>query len=352
MSVAKEWLWVIGILLTLVLIYLLTPVLTPFLGAATLAYLFDPLVNKLQSWRVPRTLGVIIVFAILLLLLMLMIFVLVPLIAHQVSNMLATVPAMINWVEKTFLPWFQDRFDITVNFNMSSLKAVLANKLKNTDGLLADVWNTLSYSGHTLLLWGTNLLLIPVVMFYLLRDWHKVLRGARNLIPRPAESTLITLFNECHSRLSGFLRGQLMVMLGLGILYSTGLWLLGLNVAVVIGMVAGLISIVPYLGFIVGIASASIAAMLQFHDAMQLVWVFVVFMVAQSIEAMILTPLFVGDRIGMHPVAVLFAVLAGGQLFGFLGVLLALPVAAVLMVFIRYFRMRYVNSNVYARGVQ
>ena len=350
MSVSKEWLWLIGILLTFSLIYLLTPVLTPFLEAATLAYLFDPLVNKLQSWRLPRTLGVVIVFFILLLVLMWMTFVLVPLIVHQISNMAATIPAMVNWIEQTFLPWFQDRFDITLNLDIESLKAVLANRLKNTHGLLTNLWSTLSYSGHTLFLWGTNLLLIPVVMFYLLRDWHKVLAGARSLIPRPVEPTIIALLNECHSRLSGFLRGQLMVMLGLGILYSTGLWILGLNVAIIIGMVAGLISIVTYLGFIVGIVSACIAAMLQFHDGMQLIWVLSVFLVAQSIEAMVLTPLFVGDRIGMHPVAVLFAVLAGAELFGFMGVLLALPVAAILMVFIRYFRMRYVNSDVYALG--
>lgn len=352
MNVTKEWLWILGIGLAVFLMYVLMPVLTPFLAAATLAYVFDPLVNTLQSWRVPRTLGVVIVFCILFLLLAWLMLVLVPLIGHQVSNLMATIPGIIYWVEHTFLPWLHDRFDLAVTLDMASVKAAIAHRLKNTDGLLANVWNTLSYSGHTLLLWGGNILLIPVVMFYLLRDWHNVLQGARHLIPRPAESTMMMLFNECHSRLSGFLRGQLMVMLVLGVLYSTGLWIVGLNVAIVIGLVAGLISIVPYLGFIVGLLSASIAAMVQFHDGIHLVWVLVVFLVVQATEAMVLTPFFVGDRIGMHPVAVLFAVLAGGQWFGFTGVLLALPVAAVLMVFLRYFRMRYVNSDLYGRGIQ
>lgn len=342
--------WIIVALFTLFLIYLFAPVLTPFLEGATLAYLFNPVVDKLESWRIPRTLSVVSVFFILLLFLIWMLFVLVPLISHQISNIVVSIPTVISWAEGTFFPWLEEHFHIVINIDVHHFKTIIAKQLRESDGLFMNVWSTLTYSGHTLLLWGTNLLLVPVVMFYLLRDWHKVLQGIRNLIPRPAETTMITLANECQSRLGGFLRGQLMVMLCLGILYSIGLRIVGLNVAIVIGLGAGFISIIPYLGFIVGIVAASIAALLQFHSTMPLLWVLIVFLVAQSIEAVALTPFFVGDRIGMHPVAVLFAILAGGQLFGFMGILLALPVAAVLMVFMRYFRKQYMSSTVYVQG--
>lgn len=349
MNISREWFWISIATAIILLIYILAPALTPFFVAATLAYLFDPLVNKLQAWKIPRTLGVILVFFILFLLILGMILIVVPLLTRQLSNLLVTLPTLINWLDEKCLTWLNNRLGLTTNLDVNSIKTTLTEYLKNTNGLFKNLWHTLSYSGHTLLLWGTNLLLIPVVMFYLLRDWHKVLQGARTLIPRSAESTIIELLNECHSRLGGFLRGQLMVVICLSILYSCGLWLVGLNVAIVIGIVTGLISIIPYLGFIIGLTSACLAALVQFHDLIHIIGVVSVFLTVQSIEIMLLTPLFVGDRIGMHPVAVLFAILVGGQLFGFVGILLALPIAAILMVFIRYFRMRYITSQVYER---
>jgi predicted PurR-regulated permease PerM len=140
-----------------------------------------------------------------------------------------------------------------------------------------------------------------------------------------------------------------MVMIALGILYSLGLGIVGIDLALLIGMISGLASIVPYLGFIIGITMASVAAFFQFHDLLHLGYVAIVFIIAQSIEGMFLTPWFVGDKIGMHPVAVIFAVLAGGQLFGFVGILLALPVAAVIMVFLRFFRESYLSSGLYKK---
>jgi len=195
--------------------------------------------------------------------------------------------------------------------------------------------------------WLMNIALIPVVAFYLLRDWDLLVERIHNMIPRQFVTTTVNLTKECDEVLSAFLRGQLLIMLLLGCIYALGLALIGLDLALIIGLLAGLASLVPYLGFIVGILAASIAAILQFQEFMPLVYVALVFGVGQLLEGSLLTPLLVGDRIGLHPVAVIFAVLAGGQLFGFVGVLLALPIAAVVMVFVRHLYGQYRTSQYY-----
>jgi predicted PurR-regulated permease PerM len=195
--------------------------------------------------------------------------------------------------------------------------------------------------------WLAGMVLIPVVVFYMLRDWDKFIAGINELLPRHVEPTVSKLARESDRVLGAFLRGQLIVMLCLGILYSVGLRLAGLEWSLTIGMLAGVVSFVPYLGVIFGVVTASIAVLIQSQDVVQLIWVLLVFGVGQMLEGMILTPWLVGDRVGLHPVAVIFAVLAGGQLFGFMGILLALPVAAVLAVLLRHLRARYRESEFY-----
>jgi predicted PurR-regulated permease PerM len=180
-----------------------------------------------------------------------------------------------------------------------------------------------------------------------MRDWDEVIEKVHEMIPRTMEETAVSLVRDCDEVLSQFLRGQLLIMLILGCIYAVGLSIVGLNLALLIGLLAGLASIVPYLGFAVGIVAATLAAMFQFHEVLPLVYVVIVFVIGQGIEGMVLTPLLVGDRIGLHPVAVIFAVLAGGHLFGFFGILLALPVAAVVMVFVRHLRSSYLDSHYY-----
>jgi predicted PurR-regulated permease PerM len=197
------------------------------------------------------------------------------------------------------------------------------------------------------MVWFANLLIIPVVIFYLLRDWDKVTQGLHELLPRRNERAITQLLTECDDVLGAFLRGQLLVMLALVFLYSLGLTLMGLKMGLLIGLLAGILCVVPYLGFIVGIGAALIAAIFQFHDWLHCFYVILVFVIAQSIEASVLTPVLVGDRIGLHPVAVIFAILVGGHLCGFFGILLALPVAAVAMVFVRHLRQRYLHSQLY-----
>ncbi len=202
-------------------------------------------------------------------------------------------------------------------------------------------------SGIGIALWLTNLVLVPVVAFYLLRDWDRLVATIDRMLPRSIQPTIAHLARESDAILGAFVRGQLLVMLALGAFYGAGLAVVGLNVGPLIGMVAGLLSFVPYLGFIIGFVAAIIAALVQFGDWAHVLAVCGVFVVGQLLEGYVLVPKLVGDKIGLHPVAVIFAVMAGGYLFGFLGVLLALPAASVIMVLLRYLLERYRLSELY-----
>lgn len=348
MSDSRAWTWLAIFTLTGVLLYLLAPVLMPFVVAALLAYMADPLVDRLERHHLSRTWGVVAVFAVLLLLLLLLLLILVPLLERQIVLLVSKLPGYIDWVQDKALPAASGWLGIELGkFDLGSLKKVVAGQMQEMGSVAATLWTTISHSGMTLLGWFANLLLIPVVTFYLLRDWDRLLERIHLLLPRPVEPVVVRLVKQSDEVLGSFFRGQLLVMIALAIVYSIGLWLVGLDLALLIGMVAGLVNFVPYLGFIVGIVMAGIAALMQFQEALPLLYVAIVFIVGQALEGMLLTPWLVGEKIGLHPVAVIFAVLAGGQLFGFFGILLALPVAAVVVVVLRYLLERYLGSELY-----
>jgi len=344
MSRYAKWLLAGSLLGFLIIVYFLGSTLTPFFTAAILAYLFDPLVSLLQRARIPRTIAVIVVFTLIIALVSLILLFIIPIVEYQVILFIQNIPDMIAWTKQMI-----NSYLVKFGHNQLSEQVVTASQqgLKKASGFATQLLHTVTSSVVPVFSLLTNLFLIPVVLFYLLRDWHPVLSGVRNLIPRSALPTVNKLLNECNEVVSAFLRGQLLVMLALAVLYATGLSIIGLNLAVIIGIISGLASIVPYLGFIIGIVTASLAAFFQFQDFWYVFYVAIVFLIANGIEGSILTPWLVGDKIGLHPVAVIFAILIGGQLFGFVGVLLALPVAAVIMVFIRHLIVQYKQSLLY-----
>ena len=230
---------------------------------------------------------------------------------------------------------------------MSEVTALLKVHWNEAGGIAKNLLASLSKSSLVVVNWLMNLLLIPVVTFYLLRDWDILTARVGELIPRPVYPTINKLVTESNSVLSAFLRGQFSVMLALGIIYTIGLWIIGLDFSLLIGMGAGLVSFIPYLGAITGMVVGVIIAFIQFGDVTYVIYVLLVFGIGQLLEGMVLTPWLVGDRIGLHPVAVIFAVLAGGQLFGFVGILLGLPIAAVVMVLLRFAHQNYINSKMY-----
>lgn len=349
MTDSNKWLILAGVAVTSLLLYLLAPVLTPFLAAALLAYLGDPLVDRLEARKLPRTAAVVVVFVVILLVLACLPLVLIPLIEQQLSALIGKLPGYLDWMQTQLLPWLSKNFNVDSKaWDVGAVRGAVAEHWRQMGGLASGIVGTISQSGLTLVAWLANLVLIPVVTFYLLRDWDILVARVHDLLPRQNEATVVRLARESDEVLGAFLRGQLLVMVALGTIYSIGLWLAGLDLALLIGMVAGLVSFVPYLGFIVGIVLAGIATLMQYHDVMQLLPVLIVFGVGQACEGMLLTPLLVGDKIGLHPVAVIFAVMAGGQLFGFVGILLALPVAAVIVVLLRFAHERYTGSALYS----
>lgn len=352
---SQKWMTLLVISGTGFVMYLLSPVLMPFFAAALLAYLGDPIVDRLEmkfqpkfSKKLSRGIAVTIVFIVLLVILTIMAFLILPLLAQQVSYLIANMPAYLDHIQNNTLPMITKYLGIdTTVFDLALFKKLFSTNYAQAGGVITQIVSSIATSGLVLAVWVANMVLIPVVTFYLLRDWDVLIAHIDDLLPRKNLSAIRKLAKESDEVLSAFLRGQFVVMLALGTVYSTGLWFIDLKLALLIGMLAGLVSFVPYLGFIVGIVAASIAMILQTNDVMQLIPVIIVFSIGQMLEGMLLTPVLVGDKIGLHPVAVIFAVLAGGQLFGFVGILLALPVAAVLVVMLRHMHNEYKSSSVF-----
>lgn len=352
MSDSQKW-WVLALVaFGGWLIYLLSPVLMPFVFSAILAYLGDPLTDKLETYQLSRTQAVIVVFLAMALIFTLVLLLLIPQLENQIANFISDLPAYAEKLNGVILPWLSQQFKVDMRpINTNELMNIINSHWQNAGGVVESAMSSLSKSGSAIISWLMNLLLIPVVTFYLLRDWDILVAKVYHLLPRRIVPVTAKLAGEVDTVLSAFLRGQFYVMLALGGIYSIGLWLVGLDVALLIGLSAGMVSFVPYLGAIVGIISACTAAIVQFHEITALIPVAVVFLVGQALEGTVLTPKLVGDKIGLHPVAVIFSVLAGGQLFGFLGILLALPIASIIMVFLRHIHDIYRDSEFYGKGL-
>ena len=349
MADSRRWVWW-GVALGFVLfVYFLHPILTPFLVAIVLAYMFDPVVDRLERLGFSRTWGTITVFTLFTVILMTLLLVLVPLLAKQLLKLYQLAPQVLDWLQHTAMPWVQAKLGLSDSFwKFDKIKAAITENMGQATDIVGIVLSQATASSLVLIGLLANLVLIPVVAFYLLRDWNIMMARIRDLLPRSRADQIVSLAKECHDVLGAFVRGQLLVMLALGVIYSAGLMLVGLELGLLIGLMAGLAAIVPYMGFIIGIGAALVAGLFQFGgDLYPMIGIVVVFMVGQALEGMVLTPLLVGDRIGLHPVAVIFAILAGGELFGFTGVLLALPLAAVIMVLVRHVQDLYKDSQVY-----
>ena len=336
--------WLIAIALTGWLLWLLAPVLTPFIAAALLAYIGDPLADRLQRLKFPRTIAVVTVFVLTFVGLGLLILLVVPLIQTQISALLDALPGIIAQIEQVWLPKITEFIGIEPGEDVG-LGAFLTRYSDMAGSWGATVLLSLSRSGGALAAAVISLFLVPILTFYLLRDWDSILRKIGAIVPSRQRATVMSLARETDEVLGAFLHGQILVMIALGAIYSVGLSLVGLKFALAIGVVAGLVSFVPYLGFVFGIALAGLTVALEPDPWLRLLGVIATFSIAQVIEGSFLTPKLIGDRIGLHPVLVIFSVAAGGQLFGFFGILLALPAAAVLSVLLRFAYNKYLAEH-------
>jgi predicted PurR-regulated permease PerM len=345
----EKWFLLATLLLCGWVLYLLAPVLTPFLVSALLAYLGDPLARRLQHVGLSRTLAVVVVFITMLLTGVLLLLLLLPLLQQQLVGLFDRLPQMLEWAQQQLLPRVESLLGIQFEaVQLDSLREALQEHWRDLGGALGAVLGKVGRSGQAVLGWFVFLLLVPVVTFYLLRDWDELVDNLHGLIPRRLEPVAADLARQCDAVLGEFLRGQLLVMLALGVIYSVGLWIAGVEFSLLIGILAGTLSFVPYLGCITGIVAAGTVTFLQYHDVMHLVYVALVFGIGQVCDGIYLSPTLVGERIGLHPVAVIFAIMAGGQLFGFFGILMALPVAAIITVVLRHVHARYLASSLYS----
>jgi predicted PurR-regulated permease PerM len=273
-----------------------------------------------------------------------------PVLEQQIRTLIANLPRYGEWIQRQLQPVLAMVMPGEQTLDKAAIRDFVSKHWGAAGGMAGQVFQSAFASGSAVFALLANLLLIPVITFYLLRDWDHLVAWLRDLLPRHYLPTVTELASETDAVLGHFIRGQLLVMTSLATIYTVGLWLAGLDLALLIGLAAGVVSFVPYLGVVFGLLAAGLAMLVQTGDPISLIWVALVFGIGQTMEGAVLQPLLVGDAIGLHPVAVIFAVLAGGQLYGFLGVLLALPVAAALAVLVRYGGRRWKQSSFYRSG--
>jgi predicted PurR-regulated permease PerM len=353
----QTWFWLsVGVALAALLV-LLGPVLTPFLAGAILAYALNPGVDWLDTrpifrgsrFSLPRAAAVVIVMLLFFAAILAIALIVVPILQKEIPLLQEKIPAMLARLNEAVGPKLR-QFGIHVRLDSTGISKMVSQQIASSS---EDLWGTLFASakvgGIALAGWIGTLLLIPVVLFYLLLDWHRVVALVGGIVPRRWAERAANLAAEVDSLLAQYLRGQLSVMITLALYYSAALAIAGFDIALPIGIVTGLLVFIPYLGFGFGLVLALIAALLQFDGWYGLGAVAVVYGAGQILESFVLTPRLVGERIGLHPLVVIFALMAFGQLFGFVGVLLALPASAILSVAVKHLRAHYINSSFYTQ---
>ncbi|WP_211444952.1 AI-2E family transporter [Collimonas humicola] len=345
-------LWLGIALLLVALTVALGPILTPFIASAILAYALNPGVDWLSRRRIgkfpfPRALAVLVVILLLVFAILAVILIVIPVLRKELPLLQNQIPTFLTKLDGLIGPHLQD-FGINVRLDGTGIKEMLTKQLSTSgDEIWASVLASVKVGGTAVLGWLATILLVPVVLFYLLQDWHSIVDRVGKLVPRRWQGKTANMTQEVDSLLAQYLRGQLLVMLVLAIYYSTGLAIAGFDVALPVGIITGLLVFIPYVGFGLGLVLALIAAMLQFDGLHGLIAVAIVYGIGQVLESFILTPRLVGERIGLHPLVVIFALMAFGQLFGFVGILLALPCSAVMSVVVKHVKAHYLNSSFY-----
>ena len=339
--------WAAAGLAILGLFWLLGPILTPFVIAGVFAYICDPAVNWMVARRVPRAIAVLLVIIGLGLLLIALALILVPMVYREGLLLVRRLPDLVEMYNAQIAPLLQSRLGIEAQLDAAQFRALVAENWTSAQDIVPIVLGHLKTGGMALLGFLANLFLIPLVMFYLLQEWPHILDALQRIVPRPWLASTMRILQDIDSVMSEFLRGQLSVMMLLAVFYSVGLWLAGLKFALPVGVLTGLLVFIPYVGFGGGLILAIVAAVLQAEGWPPLIGVAAVYGLGQMVESFLLTPYLVGERIGLHPLAVIFSLMAFGQLFGFVGVLVALPVSAALLVGLREVQGAWLSSPVY-----
>ena len=333
------------------LAYGLGEAVTPFIIALFFAYILNPAVEHLEKRRVPRGAAVGI-FAVLFLLALSGIFIgVVMVLKWEIPKLLNNLPRYEDTIKTQYLPDIQQTLGVTIDID--SMVAGLKERLVN---LSAENYASAAGYAFTIISGTVNAIfalvsvfLVPVLMIYLLMDYKKMKAGALAIMPTGYREEIVARLLEVEGVLRDFVKGQLMVAFLMGVLYSIGLAIVGVDMSVVVGMLAGFGNLVPYLGTTLGLAVSVVLVLLKYHDLMHPGFVVLVFIMVQAIEAYVITPKVVGNKLGLHPVVIILYLLVFGKLLGFVGIILAVPIAAVLKVFIKSFVEGYMGSSLYAK---
>ena len=346
----QSLLWIaIGILLV-ALFVLLGPVLAPFVAAAIIGYVLNPGVDWLTARRIPRTSAVMLIIIATFILIIALLLIVVPILRAEIPLLQQRLPSLLDKIDAILGPWLA-QLGLKVQLDSAGVKQMLAEKLAAGSAELGPAFlSSLKVGGMAVMGWIATIVLVPVVLFYLLLDWHAMLARLALMVPRRWISLVTSMAVEVDSLLAQYLRGQLLVMLVLATYYSVALAIAGFDVALPVGLLTGLLVFIPYIGFGIGLLLAVVAAILQFDGLQGLIAIAIIYGCGQVIEGFYLTPRLVGERIGLHPLAVIFALLAFGQLFGFVGILLALPASAILSVIVKRLREHYLQSPFYGQS--
>ena len=346
--------WVIAAAVLFVVAWLfvqLKDILMPFAVAATLAYILNPLVEKLRNRGVKRGLASMLVMLFALAILFALVLVIVPMLISQFQNLMVRLPQLADYLQNTLLPWVNQFLGSNgISINRNTMLQWLQEHAGSLQAGLSNVAGALVSRGGAVALGLSNLVLLPLLLYYFLLDWQRWSHGIKAMIPRRFIATYSRISRELDEVLGEFLRGQLLVMLIMGAFYGVGLMLVGLDSGFAIGMVAGLLVFIPYLGAFTGLLLATVAAVLQYGAWYELLLVWGVFAIGQLLESFLITPQIVGDRIGLSPFWVIFSLMAFGQLMGFVGTLIGLPLASICLVLLRESSQVYFKSDFYKRS--
>lgn len=350
----QKLIWLTLFLLFISIIKIFGPILTPFFSAIILAYVLNPGVDWLTKQRfisiqLPRVIAVLIIILLLLLSLLALILIVIPIVVKELPLLQLQIPTFLDTLNTKLAPRLHD-FGIHSRLDVPGIKKFLTQRfISGNDAILTSVLSSVKIGGTAIIVWLTNILLIPIVLFYLLQDWHMFVTNLLRIIPRRMIVQISNVSKEVDNLLAQYLRGQLLVMFILAIYYSVTLTMAGFDIALPIGILTGLLVFIPYIGFGLCLLLAIIAATFQFNGLYGLILVAIIYGIGQILESFILTPQLVGERIGLHPLIVIFSLLAFGQLFGFIGVLLALPTSAIISILTRHLYFYYLKSNFYKK---
>jgi len=339
--------WGISLLVFLALLYILSDVLTPFIAGMAVAYFVDPLADKLEEWGLSRGLATTVITLGFFIVTIAGLSLLLPVLTKQIVGFAGRVPFYFDMLQNFADPYIKQIFSDISDEDLKQIGANAAGFAKQALDVLTNLFKSIISGGAKVIDVASIMVLTPLVTFYLLRDWDLLVARIDGWLPRKSAPVIREQFSRIDETLAGFVRGQASVCLILGSFYATGLSIVGLEFGLLVGLGAGFISFIPYVGASIGLAVGFTIALVQFSDWMPIAIVAGVFLTGQTAESYVLTPKLVGERVGLHPVWLIFALMAGGSLAGFTGVLLAIPVAAIIGVLVRFGLAEYLKSALY-----